>query len=451
MKHPSWNKAKRWLMWLCGGVIVLCVAAGGFWYWINITPQVKIPTPIMPNPNGYDFFLRAGAAFVKDNKGVDKITNPNSTRRKIKRYPIAAKVAWLKQNARALELLREGLKYPALLPPEANTDAFYPRHHQLTDLALALRVESHVRAERGDWRGAADSILDALKFGDNLLRGGSLSGVSVDVSLSIQESSFPEMLTLLPHLDEVESRKVAKRMEHLYAGRFPYYKMMEMEKRGRQAAMLELMKNKFWRIKTVLELSYPARVIALLQWLDRSYSPPSWLDTAKEFLKYSKVFFISDKTLMKNYTRLMDAYIANGQRAYIKRQPIPNSGDPLTQLYKSVLKKMHWNWTRMDTSAVLKMTVLALRAFRLEKGHYPTSLNELVPQYLKQVPIDPFADDAPLHYQLQGQKYLLWSIGSDGVDNHAAPIINRDRPAAARYRLLDPDSKGDVVAGINVP
>jgi hypothetical protein len=97
------------------------------------------------------------------------------------------------------------------------------------------------------------------------------------------------------------------------------------------------------------------------------------------------------------------------------------------------------------------MTMLALRAFWLEKGHYPATLKELVPEYLKKVPIDPFIGYAPLRYKLQGKKYLLWSIGSDGVDNHGAPVINSDKQGSSRYFFRSPDSKGDVVAGINVP
>ena len=37
------------------------------------------------------------------------------------------------------------------------------------------------------------------------------------------------------------------------------------------------------------------------------------------------------------------------------------------------------------------MIDLAARAFHLEKGHRPSSLADLVPDYLKGVPLDPFA------------------------------------------------------------
>jgi hypothetical protein len=89
-----------------------------------------------------------------------------------------------------------------------------------------------------------------------------------------------------------------------------------------------------------------------------------------------------------------------------------------------------------------------LRAFHLDRSRYPASLNELVPEYLRQVPVDPFDGGEPFHYQAQSGKYTLWSIGPDGVDNHGKPIFNHGKEGHARYWTL-PDSQGDMVAGTN--
>ena len=450
MKNLSWNKAKRLFAWLGGGVTVLCLAAGGFWYWINIPPQIKIPTPVMPHPNGYDFFLRAAAVYVPDKKGVDEITDHHEPMPgKTKQYPLADKEAWLKQNAKAFQLLREGLKYPAL-HPVVRSEKFYLKYGQLRDLARALVVESHVRAARGDWGGAADNTLDDLEFGYDISRGGPL--IAGLVSNAVQAISLREMYRITPHLDAREAKLAAKRMEDLYAGRFPYFKTLQEEKWTHQAEMLEMMSEKSWRLNLVNMLSSPPLYVLVIARITHiPYTPPSRLETAQAFLKNSPLLFISKRGFLNNYTKGIDAYIANGRLPYTKMKTVPVSGDKFTSTLLSVYENTRWNWARMDAYSVLDMTMLALRAYRLEKGHYPASLNELAPGYLKTIPVDPFSD-APLHYQLQGNKYLLWSVGPDGVNNHAAPIINTDKYAASvRYRLLDPDSKGDVVAGVNMP
>ncbi|MEO6908088.1 MAG: hypothetical protein ABI210_09390 [Abditibacteriaceae bacterium] len=429
MKQQSWSKAKRWFAWLGGGVIILCLAADGFWYWINIPPQIKIPTPVMPHPNGYDYFVRAGAAFVNDNKGVDEITSTSS---KPEKYPLAAKEEWLKQNAKAFQLLREGLKYPVLQPAvRSYDDEDYHSYAQFRNLARALVVESHARGERGDWNGAVQSLLDDYDFGNQIARGGPL--ITGLVSVAIQDISLREFNNLVSHTNATTAKMVAASIEKLYDQRYPYYKNLEEEKWRTLAEMLELMKH-------------PAQQL----------NSPSWrVGMIGSFrfaiFEYLKIFSISKRKVIHDLTKSMDEGIENAQRPYLEQLPVIASGDPLAEALLPVDYKMaRWNWARSDTYSVEVMTMFALRAYKLDNGHYPTNLKALVPTYLHKVPIDPFDGIAPLHYQLHGEKYLLWSIGPDGVDNHGAPITNKYQKRAP-YINWSWDSKGDVVAGKNMP
>ena len=61
------------------------------------------------------------------------------------------------------------------------------------------------------------------------------------------------------------------------------------------------------------------------------------------------------------------------------------------------------------------LTELAIRRFELEEGGLPTSLEELVPNYLSVTPADPYGD-GPFRYQLTDSGYLLYSVGPNGVD-----------------------------------
>ena len=55
---------------------------------------------------------------------------------------------------------------------------------------------------------------------------------------------------------------------------------------------------------------------------------------------------------------------------------------------------------------------MALAAYRLERGAYPEELGELVPDYLPDLPLDPFAEGA-LAYGPRDGGYVLSSIGPD--------------------------------------
>jgi hypothetical protein len=69
-----------------------------------------------------------------------------------------------------------------------------------------------------------------------------------------------------------------------------------------------------------------------------------------------------------------------------------------------------------ETERSLTDCGIALRRFHLVKGRLPENLDELVPEYLEQVPIDRM-DGRPLRYRLNGDDaFVLWSIGDDLKD-----------------------------------
>jgi hypothetical protein len=74
-----------------------------------------------------------------------------------------------------------------------------------------------------------------------------------------------------------------------------------------------------------------------------------------------------------------------------------------------------------EVARQLTTTATALKRYQLRHNQYPTSLSELVPELLSAVPRDP-ADGQPLRYRLTPDgTFLLYSIGSDGVDDGGNP------------------------------
>jgi hypothetical protein len=56
----------------------------------------------------------------------------------------------------------------------------------------------------------------------------------------------------------------------------------------------------------------------------------------------------------------------------------------------------------------------------------PEKLDELVPQFLSQIPTDPF-DGKAIRYARQKTGYVVYSIGRDGIDNHGQISPKRQR------------------------
>ena len=75
---------------------------------------------------------------------------------------------------------------------------------------------------------------------------------------------------------------------------------------------------------------------------------------------------------------------------------------------------------------------LALRAYQTKRGRPPARLDDLVTNYLRRVPPDPFTGQ-PMAYRPQGTHWLLYSVGPDGVDDGGRPA---GRGSPARGDLL---------------
>ena len=80
-----------------------------------------------------------------------------------------------------------------------------------------------------------------------------------------------------------------------------------------------------------------------------------------------------------------------------------------------------------DVKIVAKLraarTVLAVEAFREEQKRLPGSLGELVPKYIKAVPLDPF-DGKPLRFKKRDKGYVVYSIGEDAEDDDGAHSLD---------------------------
>lgn len=90
--------------------------------------------------------------------------------------------------------------------------------------------------------------------------------------------------------------------------------------------------------------------------------------------------------------------------------------------------------------ALLRMFAieLALHAHRLEKGSLPESLADMKPEFLEEIPNDPFTG-GPFVYRIT-DSFELYSVGPDGVDDGGKAV------ARGEWDLRKP--KGDVPTGV---
>jgi hypothetical protein len=98
------------------------------------------------------------------------------------------------------------------------------------------------------------------------------------------------------------------------------------------------------------------------------------------------------------------------------------------------------------TRALLRSGIVALAAerFRRVHGRWPASLEELVPDFLKDVPRDPF-DGQPLRFRRLSDGVVVYSVGIDRTDDggqvHTVPKVGGRLTKDNGVRLWDPDQR----------
>ena len=93
----------------------------------------------------------------------------------------------------------------------------------------------------------------------------------------------------------------------------------------------------------------------------------------------------------------------------------PTSWGPwtLTLGNNRTFAECHWPWLAELRCAV---AMLAMERYRLATGHWPDSLDKLVPTLLREVPIDPF-DGQPIRIRRLADGIVIYTVGFDGKDD----------------------------------
>jgi hypothetical protein len=74
-------------------------------------------------------------------------------------------------------------------------------------------------------------------------------------------------------------------------------------------------------------------------------------------------------------------------------------------------------------------TALALKRHQLRHGKYPAALEELVPECLAKHPVD-WMNGQKLLYRVEGDSFVLWSVGENGIDDGGRPNEAEPRSGA---------------------
>ncbi len=189
-------------------VILAVVAANLAIVAVAFLPALSTkPTPL-PNPNGYDDFVKAGQA-------LNKIPDYE----KFSRQQLADLVA---TNETALKFLREGLTHECRVPENYSRDSFAGMTTILASFkqsVLLSRAEGKLAQLEGRTNDAARIYLDIVRFGQESSRG----GVLIDrlVGIACENVGLRALKLLSQSLDAKECAELARTLEGIDAKEEP--------------------------------------------------------------------------------------------------------------------------------------------------------------------------------------------------------------------------------------
>jgi hypothetical protein len=315
----------------------------------------------------------------------------------------------LQANVEALDLLRQGAAMSECRWPVDFTLGCFmdlPHVYELRCGARLLAIEAMYSAERGNSERATDALMADLGLARSLDK---------EPSLISQHSGRVSCLSItLTALDRVLNRTVLTDSQ--------------LERLGKTLREAE---------DTSGYVGGLAGDRCLAEDAVRNGRPlQNWLQEPADFLDAAKVFVLGDH----ERAELLDMYQAFIDAA---EAPLDNRLDALHAasqvlspgLDRAVLPKiaalpimlMLKDELRIGARLRTARTALAIERYRLLHGQLPESLDDLVPEFLDEVPRDPFGD-GPLKYKRLEKGYTVYSIGHDEEDDGGLEHDPEDPP-----------------------
>ncbi len=320
---------------------------------------------------------------------------------------LSAMQEFLEANAQALELLEKAgrlneSRYPIdlSLGPFAGMDHF-SKLRQVTRL-LALEAES--AAEMGEAHRATRAICDAKAAARSLDKEPQMTSQLVRFALDgLAWGALQEVLTRLPLTDAQLGR-----LTQAFDGK-QYSEILSRTMAGERAAEMGYMDLSLLDIMNAMD----SDAADLQKDVVRTEDPVQRLSRASGLTHVRKLDSLDawDQVLDAATLAMPNALAAAKAIDSRLAQMPPFRARPILANLWSV-ETSFTVFARNQAHSQTARTALAVERYRLARGQLPETLSDLLPDYLDEIPTDPF-DGQPLRYRQLETGYVIFSVGSD--------------------------------------
>jgi hypothetical protein len=363
-------------------------------------------------------------------------------------YPMVAE--WLSINDGPLQLIAEASRrphfYEPMVSPSHNLPALYsvvsPLEQSLGEVTLALQARAMLQTKSGKVQAAWNDLLtchrclrlmSSMPLGQYAVETRTAENGLRQTELKILHYCHPELkqieemradLAALPPLSNLGDRiNIGDRFRFLDA-------VCELDRHG-PAALQQL----FGATSLTAEESALQKAASdlLFDWNEPLRMGNNWFDKEVAIYRMSD-HKKRDESLEQLHADLdkMTTDVSNpGTFAltWFAKRSVKAAlgrvvGASLLQLFDNEVPGILNIADQLELHTAFSQAGIALAAYRAAHGEYPERIDQLVPEYISQVPCDMYGEHAELHYRRESSGYLLYSVGPNGRDEQGGASDN---------------------------
>jgi hypothetical protein len=324
----------------------------------------------------------------------------------------------LTANAAALEKFEKGLACQHYVSPKWESERMgLPWLQRHKALAMMVCLKSKYLQLTGDQSGAVKPALQLLRFG-KLIMDGSNNLYEWEVGVAVERSALARLEEIVadagtpePALREIQAELDRWNPAGMVAGG---KNAMRGEYQCRVQTIREILDGRYRAVPDEVLIGRYVPYLIKPNMADRQAADFFRHQISSLDLPYAQAIAASSN--LSGYQNS----ILGMACFYIK----PNSMGDISSDYRMQAIEYHpVAGTRTNLQAHLSALRLkiALQLYENQHGQLPDDLQALVPEFIKEVPNDPFVDQPFRHSK---GKRLIWSVGSDGKDNDGAWAAN---------------------------
>jgi hypothetical protein len=156
-----------------------------------------------------------------------------------------------------------------------------------------------------------------------------------------------------------------------------------------------------------------------------------------------RVFFLGDDLAAQrrfaselNRAVMQPYWRAKDQLKDFDRRLAENPSGLLTSVLVPALSHTIVQVTEVEARRNAARLGLALYGYRAHNGQYPAKLDDLVPEFVAAVPLDPF-DGKPMKLKRTDHGLIVYSVGPDLIDDNGAPLDKQNKTGDVSFTLSE--------------